>query len=114
MRKAQVFSAPGPHFPPSLIRNDMSDEYLNLISRFLRYDPDTGYIHWRKTRSSAKVGSVAGTYKPHDPGRIGLGGRYFNGENIALYLLDGEWPASPVRHLNGNRWDNRLDNLQLT
>ena len=92
----------------------MSTDHLTLIPRFLRYDPDTGYIHWRKSRSSAKVGEVAGTYRPHYPIRIGIGGRYFNGEDVALYLLDGEWPTSPLRHLNGNRWDNRLENLSTS
>ena len=92
----------------------MSDEYLNLISRFLRYDPDTGYIHWRKTRNTAKAGTVAGTYKPHCSVRIGIGCRYFKGEEVALYLLDGEWPTLPIRHVNGNRWDNSIANLTLT
>lgn len=90
----------------------MSDDHLTLISRFLRYDPDTGHIYWRKSHGSrAKAGDLAGTYRPHYPVRIGIGGRYFEGQDIALYLLDGEWPVSPVRHLNGNRWDNRVENL---
>ena len=89
----------------------MSDEHLTLISQFLRYDPDTGYIYWRKSRSTAKVGTVAGAYRPHCPVRIGIGGRYFDGQDIALYLTDGEWPVAPIRHLNGNRWDNRIENL---
>lgn len=93
----------------------MSDDHLTLISQFLRYDPGTGHIYWRKALGSrTKAGELAGAYRPHCPVRIGIGGRYFNGEDIALYLLDGEWPVAPVRHLNGNRWDNRIENLELS
>jgi hypothetical protein len=93
----------------------MSDDYLTLISQFLRYEPDTGRIYWRKALGPrVKAGALAGTYKPHSPVRIGIGGRYFDGQDIALYLTDGEWPMSPVRHLNGNRWDNRIENLALS
>jgi hypothetical protein len=97
-----------------LKENDMSDDYLTLISRFLRYDPDTGCIYWRVSPGPrAKAGALAGTYRPHHPVRIGIGGRYFDGQDIALYLTDGEWPTGPLRHLNGNRWDNRIENLAL-
>lgn len=92
----------------------MSTDHLTLIDRSIRYDADTGEFFWRVSPvSRIKRGSPAGTITRHNILRIGIGGRYFAGHDIAWFLGHGEWPPAPVEHANGDTLDNRLDNLSL-
>lgn len=92
----------------------MGTDYLTLIDRSICYDADTGEFFWRVSPSSRiRRGRPAGTVTKEDTLRIGVGGRYFLGHDIAWFLGHGEWPPAPVVHANGDTLDNRLDNLAL-
>ena len=92
----------------------MSADHLTLIDRSIRYEADTGCFFWRVSRGTrARRGQRAGTITRAGLVRIGIGKSYFEGQDVAWFLSHGEWPVAPVVHVNGDRWDNRIENLAL-
>jgi hypothetical protein len=43
--------------------------------------------------------------------QIRVGHDYLGAHDVAWFVVHGTWPTAPLRHLNGNRWDNRIENL---
>lgn len=71
-----------------------------------RYDPETGFIHSKKTgrRLGCRTpdGYIAITHKR----------RYIRAHRLAWLLATGDWPEEIIDHINGVRDDNRLCNLR--
>jgi hypothetical protein len=94
----------------------MSDENSTLtqerLHALLRYEPTTGHFHWRYPRSGVQFSRPAGSVnKTHGYVVIGLDGRQFYGHRLAWLYVKGEWPLE-IDHKDGNRANNRIDNLR--
>jgi hypothetical protein len=74
------------------------------------YSPDTGEIRWKRGRHCAG-GRVAGTRWENGYIRIRIDGKYQYAHRIAWAITHGYWPEM-LDHANGNKEDNRLDNLR--
>lgn len=94
---------------------------LSLIKEFLHYQPSTGAWTWRK-RPSIKVplGSVAGSLCPlsrnPDGGYITIQFKrqLYKAHRLAWLYMTGEDPGErEIDHINGDRSDNRFENLRL-
>lgn len=87
-----------------------------LLSRFI-YDADTGALIWKHSdnQRSAWNGKFAGKaagYIRNDGYRIiNLAGSYLYAHRIIWAMTMGEWPDQ-IDHINGDRSDNRLENLR--
>jgi hypothetical protein len=67
-----------------------------------RYDPQDGSM-WKR------VGHETG----HGYQRVSIGvGQFLQAHRLAWALVYGEWPQHHVDHINGDRSDNRLENLR--
>lgn len=78
----------------------------------LDYDPETGLFRWRAPRSTRKTGQPAGW--PRSRGYIGIciDGKTFDAHRLAVLYQTGAWPSDDIDHINGDKSDNRWQNLR--
>lgn len=90
---------------------ELTVEYLHEV---LTYDPVTGHLFWKPRRGIPKpflerpVGSEQKGYI-----RIKLLERQYLAHRIAWAMTHGNFPKDHIDHKNGNRKDNRIENLRL-
>lgn len=95
---------------------------IDLIRRFVDYHPDTGRFFWKartegdcarfrsfNTRLSGKETGLVKNEKGYCLLRIN--DVAFKAHRIAYALMTGEWPIE-IDHINGERADNRWENLR--
>jgi hypothetical protein len=97
-----------------MAKNDLTAARLREI---LNYNPDTGVFTWRvkphKNASSVVVGGVAGNVDDQGYIRIYIGRFAHKAHRLAWMYVTGEPASSILDHINGDRTDNRFDNLRL-
>lgn len=99
---------------------------IELLGRIVRYEASTGHLYWLK-RPASMFQSIGECnrwntrYAGQRAFRINADGyisgmifrKMYRGHILAWALARGEWPAGHVDHINGNRADNRLENLRV-
>jgi len=87
------------------------------ISEFLKhfiYNPDTGELTWRIDKRPAKSGDYAGTVNHDGYRKVMLFKKYYSVHRVAWAMTYGDWPIGEVDHIDGDRLNNRLENLRDT
>lgn len=95
---------------------DGKHDYLELgrLKESLSYDPETGVFNWRiLTSNRAKIGARAGT-NSNGYFIISVDGTRYMAHRLAWLYVTGEWPRGEIDHINGDRSDNRFENLRRT
>ena len=103
--------------PASLevLERHMSREDIGFetISKYLRYDAATGEVFWRMNKGRlAKEGCLAGNASDGRYIQIEVCGHRFYAHRIAWLLHYGVWPTDLIDHINGDKKDNRIENLR--
>jgi len=79
----------------------------------LKYDPQTGHFTRLRGSNGHPVGEIAGTVNNNGYRLIRVGNwRRYRAHRLAWLWVHGEWPKGEIDHINGERDDNRLENLR--
>ena len=85
---------------------------LAVVADYLSYDAATGQLYQKKKRPKIKVGSVAGSLTPKGYRYIQLCGRKYPAHHIVWMFETGTFPTHFIDHIDGNKTNNRFDNLR--
>lgn len=82
------------------------------LSRELRYEPATGHLYWLRPLSRRKIDAQAGCLNHDGYRKIKMDGCVMQAHRVCWMLHFGRWPIGYLDHINGERDDNRIDNLR--
>lgn len=83
------------------------------VRELFTYNPDTGVFTNRLRRSAnALPGSVAGGINKAGYWTISVDNRRYLAHRLAWLYVTGNWPDKIIDHKNGDKIDNRFDNLR--
>ena len=86
---------------------------LEEMKQYLSYDPETGHFTWIKLKlfSHLKVGDIAGTLSD---GYILINFNYkkYRAHRLGWLFTYGKWPNNHIDHIDGNRSNNKINNLR--
>jgi len=84
------------------------------LRELFAYDESAGALRWAKPRSRVRVGAIAGRLSSKDGyWRVETGGKSYQAHRLIWQFVHGEPPVGEIDHINGNRSDNRLENLRV-
>lgn len=82
------------------------------VKELLHYDPETGIFTWRVARPGANQQSKVGTVKRGGYLLITIDREHVLAHRLAVFYMTGEWPETPVDHIDGDTSNNRYVNLR--
>ena len=83
-----------------------------LLHSLFFYDAATGNLIWRVQKNNVKIGSVAGCIH-RGYCKITINKKSYMAHRLVWLWHFGVMPEQETDHINGNRADNRLENLRL-
>lgn len=91
-------------------------ELLELAKFLYSYNSSTGILVWKNKKNAHSHITIGSEISHRDNNgyiRVHLGKRLYLGHRVAWALHFGEWPNGLIDHINGNRSDNRIENLRI-
>jgi hypothetical protein len=84
------------------------EELINLIN----YDPLSGIMTWKVERYKAPKGEECGWLTDQGYRSVKVLSKTYLVHRLAWFYMTSNWPKELIDHKNGNRTDNRFENLR--
>ena len=88
------------------------DGNIDMVREALEYVSDTGRFYWKIHTGPSVVGKEAGYVNKRGYRMIHVYGVDYRAGRLAWFLHYGSLPSGVIDHINGNRDDNRIENLR--
>lgn len=85
---------------------------IEEIKASVVYYPDSGEFYWVKRGVGIRWKSAAGSLTPNGYLRIRVDCDTYLCHRLAWFYMTGKWPEHYIDHIDGNRSNNRWDNLR--
>lgn len=83
------------------------------LLELLSYQPETGEFKWQaKANRRVRIGDVAGCLRSDGYLLVGIDGRTYRANRLAIFYVTGAWPRGVVDHFDGDTQNNALSNLR--
>ena len=77
------------------------------------YDPKSGDLTWKVSLNPrAPVGHVVRAPNSRGYYTVRVRGKPYGAHRVAWLIATGTWPAEHIDHINGDKTDNRVENLR--
>lgn len=83
------------------------------LKQLLDYSPQTGELYWKVNRHRAKAGTRAGYPANKGYRRVTICNNEYGEHRVIWYWMTGESPTLEIDHKDGDRANNKWDNLRL-
>lgn len=80
---------------------------------FLEYDAKNGVFYRKKTNNKYRVGEVMGCQKANGYVYVGVFKKHILAHRLVWFFEHGVWPSQVLDHIDGNKANNRIENLRL-
>lgn len=82
------------------------------LMQHLSYAPETGDFMWLKSGKGRSLLAPAGCSLSNGYVRINFNGGKHQAHRLAWFYMTGKWPDRMIDHINGDKLDNRWENLR--
>lgn len=82
------------------------------LDEMLTYQPETGEFIWNAARGRQPKGSIAGCDSHRGYLKCRVDGKEYYLHRLAWLHHHGSFPSMDIDHINGDRTDNRIENLR--
>lgn len=95
--------------------------FESLVLESLSYDQETGDFRWNSRTADSgnnrrwnarNAGRRAGSKSSDGYVQISIGGKNMRAHRLAWFIAYGQWPAGQIDHIDGNRLNNKINNLR--
>ena len=90
---------------------EMRDLTVDLLKETFEYNKETGDLIWKIRKRKVVKGAIAGTIEPQGYRVIQLNAKFYKAHRL-VYLMHKGYLPKTLDHINGDRSDNRIENLR--
>ena len=92
---------------------NQDDTFLfNYIKEHFAYEQDGTFTLLKKQYVASKLGQIVGWIQPNGYRRISIKAKFYQAHRLVWLYHHGKMPLHEIDHINGNKSDNRIENLR--